>query len=404
MFRMTRRQHFVVILILGALSTIGPFSIDMYLPAFPAIARDLHVSIAQVQLSLTSYFIGIAAGQLLYGPLIDRFGRKKPLYAGLLVYLLATFGCATAGSIELLIGMRLLQALGGCVGLVAAQALVRDLFPVGKIASVFSLLTLVIAVSPMIAPTLGGYATVAFGWHAIFLILAGITVLMLLAIHYFLPNGRPADASLSLRPQAVMGSFLTVLRQPQFLTYALAGGIATSAPFAYIAGSPDVLMNIYHVSAQQYGWIFSFLAIAIIAPNQLNHLLLKRFTSAQLVYAAVVYQTIMGSLLVLGVWAGWFGAVGLIAMLFLFLCGQGLIAPNASALSMAPFERHAGSAAALMGSFRMAFGAVASGTVSALHNNTALPMVGTMLACVVAGLAILLLGQSSIRRYSHQHA
>jgi DHA1 family bicyclomycin/chloramphenicol resistance-like MFS transporter len=395
---MTRRQYFVVILILGALSTIGPFSIDMYLPAFPAIARDLHTSIAQVQLSLTSYFIGIAFGQLLYGPLIDRFGRKKPLYAGLVVYLLATFGCATASSIDILIGMRLLQALGGCVGLVAAQALVRDLFPVGKIASVFSLLTLVIAVSPMIAPTVGGYATVAFGWHSIFLILAGITVLMLLAIHYLLPDGRPADASLSLRPQAVLSSFFTVLRQPQFLTYALAGGIATSAPFAYIAGSPDVLMNIYHVSAQQYGWVFSFLAIAILAPNQLNHVLLKRFTSQQIVYAAVAYQTIMGGLLVLGVWAGWFGAVGLVAMLFLFLLGQGLIAPNASALSMAPFEQHAGSAAALMGSFRMAFGAVASGAVSALHNGTALPMVGTMLTCVLAGLVILLIGQRFIGR------
>ncbi|GAB4029784.1 hypothetical protein GCM10028809_21230 [Spirosoma gilvum] len=211
---MTRRQHFVIILILGTLSTISPFSIDMYLPGFPAIARDLHTSIAQVQLSLTAYLIGISAGQLLYGPLLDRFGRKLPLYAGLAVYVLASVGCAMATSIETLIAMRLIQALGGCVGLVAAQALVRDLFPVSQIAQIFSLLILVVAVSPMIAPTVGGYASELLGWHSIFIILAVITVLILVSSFFALPDGKPADPSLSLRPKAVLGSFLMVLKQP----------------------------------------------------------------------------------------------------------------------------------------------------------------------------------------------
>ena len=400
---MTRRQHFVIILILGTLSTISPFSIDMYLPGFPAIAKDLHTSISQVQLSLTAYLIGISVGQLFYGPLLDRFGRKLPLYAGLAVYILASIGCSLSTSIESLIAMRLLQALGGCVGLVAAQALVRDLFPVNQIAQAFSLLTLVVAVSPMIAPTVGGFATVALGWHSIFIILAIITGLILVGIYYVLPDGKQPDASLSLRPMAVLGSFFTVLKQPQFLTYALVGGLATSAPFAYLAGSSDVFMNIYHASEQEYGWIFAFLAIAVIAPTQLNRIFLKRYSSEQIIFATLTYQFVVGILLVLGTWAGWYGEYGLIAMLFLFLCGQGLTGPNASALSLAPFARHAGSAAALMGSFRMGFGACVSGAVSVLHNNTAIPMVGVMTACVVSGMAVLLVGQWAVH-YRAKHA
>lgn len=404
---MTRRQHFVIILILGALSTISPFSIDMYLPGFPAIARDLHTSISQVQLSLTAYLLGISVGQLLYGPLLDRYGRKRPLYAGLVVYLLASVGCAVSTSIDMLITMRLLQALGGCVGLVAAQALVRDLFPVSQIAQVFSLLILVIAVSPMIAPTVGGYATMAFGWHSIFLILAVITALMLVGIYFALPNGRQPDASLSLRPQAVLGSFFTVIKQPQFLIYTLVGGMATSAPFAYLAGSSDVFMNIYHASAQEYGWIFALMTIPLVAPTQLNRFFLKRYSSEQIILVTLMYQSVVGVVMVVGTWAGWFGEFGLIGMLFLFLAGQGVNGPNASALSLAPFTRHAGSAAALMGSFRMGFGALVSATVSFLHDNTAIPMVGVMTGCIVGGLVILLVGQRivlyrTVHRTSHE--
>ena len=207
---MTRKQHIVVILILGALSTISPFSIDMYLPGFPAIAKDLNTTIDQVQLSLTSYLVGIALAQLLYGPLLDRFGRRLPLYAGLVVYIIASLGCAMTNSINALIAMRFLQAIGGCAGMVASQALVRDLFPINKTAQAFSSLTLVVAVSPLIAPTIGGYVTVGFGWHYVFIILASVMALIMLCIYFFLPEGRSADASMSLRPQAVMTNFIQI--------------------------------------------------------------------------------------------------------------------------------------------------------------------------------------------------
>ena len=187
---MTSRQHFTLILILGALSTISPFSIDMYLPGFPAIADDLDTTIDVVQLSLTSYFIGIAAGQLLYGPLLDRFGRKKPLYAGLSIYVITSLGCALIHSVDALIIMRFLQAVGGCAGMVAAQALVRDIFPVEKTAQAFSWITLVIAISPMIAPAVGSYVAVAFGWQAIFLILASLALLLIAGVYFTLPAAK----------------------------------------------------------------------------------------------------------------------------------------------------------------------------------------------------------------------
>ena len=394
---MSRKQYFFIILILGSLATVSPFSIDMYLPGFPRIASDLGTTIDKVQFSLTSYLIGICLGQVLYGPLLDRFGRKQPLYAGLALYVLASFGCALTSSVDALIMMRFFQAMGGCVGLVASQALVSDLFPSEKRAEVFSLITLVIAVSPMIAPTVGGYVTASIAWQWIFIILAGIVSAIIAAIYFFLPVGRAADNSVSLRPKAVLTGFATVIKQPQFLIYTLAGGLATAAPFAYIAGSSDVFMNIYKVSEQQYGWIFAFLAVAMIGSTQLNHFLLKKFRSEQIIRVTLFYQSIVGILLIAGVYNNWFGLYSLIAMMFIFLTGQGLTGPNSSALSLAPFKKHTGSASALMGSWRMGAGGIISAVVSILHNNTALPMVGMMAACALGGLVILHAGNAAVR-------
>jgi DHA1 family bicyclomycin/chloramphenicol resistance-like MFS transporter len=393
---MTGKQHFILILILGALATISPFSIDMYLPGFPAIANDLHTGIHVVQLSLTSYFIGIAVGQVLYGPLLDRFGRKAPLYAGLVVYVLISLGCALTNSVESLIAMRFLQALGGCVGMVAAQTLVRDLFPVDKTAQAFSWMTLVLSISPMIAPTIGGYATATFGWHAVFIILAFFTTTIVVCVYYLLPEGKKPDRTISLKPRAVLKNFYIVIQQPQFLIYTVAGGFFTSAPFAYIAGSSDVFINLYHTSEQEYGWIFALVASMIIGASQLNHVLLKKFRSEQIIKTTLILQALIGIVLTLGTVYGWFDKITLVAMIAVFLSGHGLTNPNAVALSLAPFSKHTGSAASLLGSFRMAMGGVASALVSALHNNTALPMIGVMVGCILVGLLLLLIGTASV--------
>lgn len=388
-FFMTRGQYVLLILILGALSTISPFSIDMYLPGFPAIASDLGVSIAQVQLSLTAYLIGIAIGQLVYGPMLDRFGRKKPLYIGLVIYIISSVICAFSTSLQSLVVMRFLQALGGCAGMVAAQTLVRDLFPARKTAQAFSSIILVIAVSPMIAPTVGGYITTAYGWPAVFMVLTLLTFLILLAAYFLLPEGKPADPEISLKLPAILSNFALVLKQPQFIMYAVAGGIAMSAPFAYIAASADVFLNLFQATERQYGWIFAFVASGMIGSAQFNHLLLKRFTSQQLVKYALMYQTTVGMILVMGVVLDWFNLIGLTICIFLFVLGQGLAGPNSSALALAPFTKHAGSAASLLGSFRMLVGGLITVVVSAWHDGTALPMVAGMTFVVILGGIIL---------------
>ena len=394
---MKRNRYILLILILGSLSTISPFSIDMYLPGFPAIATELGVSISQVQLSLTAYLLGIGVGQLLYGPMLDRFGRKKPLYVGLVIYIISSVVCAFSTSLESLIAMRFLQALGGCVGMVAAQAFVRDLFPIRKTAQAFSSIILVIAVSPMIAPTVGGYFTVAFGWASVFLILAVLTLLILAATYFLLPQGKKADPSISLKPSSILSNFMLVLKQPQFSIYAVASGVATSASFAYIAASADVFLNLYQATERQYGWIFAFVASGLIGSAQFNHFLLKKYTSQQLVKYALAYQTIMGFVLVAGVWLDWYSIVSLTVMIFLFVIGQGLTGPNSSALALAPFSKHAGSAASLLGSFRMLIGGMITVWVSAWHDGSALPMVVVMWLCAVSGILILGLAKVTVR-------
>lgn len=395
---MKRRQYyFFTILILGGLATISPFSIDMYLPGFTAIAKDLNTSIDQVQLSLTSYIFGISVGQLLYGPLLDRYGRKNPLYVGLVIYILASIACAFTSSVESLIVMRFAQAIGGCVGMVAAQALVRDIFPVNKSAQVFSLIILVISISPMIAPTLGGYVTAAFGWHWVFIILAAISLLIFAAVYFFLPEGKGADITISLRPKAVLSNFYQVTKQPQFIIYTLAGGIAMAGPFAYIVGSSDVYMNIYQLSEQQYGWAFALVAFGMIGTTQLNHWLLRHFKSESLIKVGLLYQTTIGLILVIGTMYYGYSIYAFTGLILLFVAGHGIMSPNVTALSMAPFTRHAGSASALLGSFRLGIAGFVSALVSVLHDGTSLPMAIIMLSCSLVGLIILNSGKAVVK-------
>jgi DHA1 family bicyclomycin/chloramphenicol resistance-like MFS transporter len=398
---MTSKKYFLLILILGTLSAIGPFSIDMYLPGFPSIAADLHTTVAKVSLSLSSFFIGISAGQLLYGPLLDRFGRKNPLYFGLSLYIIASVGCAMAVSPNALIGFRFLQAIGGCAGMVASRAMVRDIFPVNENAKIFSLLMLVVGVSPMIAPTLGGYVSTSFSWHYVFIILTGFGVFVLTGVHFVLPESRKPDPSLSLRPLRILKNYFTVLIQPQFYTYVLTGSIASAGLYAYISGSPYVFMELYHVSAKQYGWIFAIIAGGLISSSQLNTLLLKRgLKSEQVVVGALFCQSFFGVCLFIGALNGWLGVLSMVGLIFLFLCCQGFIFPNTSALSLAPFTKNAGSASALMGCMQMGIGALVSAIVSWMNNHTPLPMTAAMAACPAMGFIVLMVGRRIVRYHS----
>lgn len=385
-----------LILILGLLSAIGPFSIDMYLPGFPVIASDLHTTPEMVSYSLSSYFIGICIGQMLIGPLLDRYGRKRPLYGGLFIYILSSIGCAFAPTIEVLIVLRLFQAAGGCVGIVAPRAIIRDLFPVHENAKIFSLLILILGVSPIVAPTAGGYITAHFGWHIIFVILTIITTLILLAVIFWLPESKQPDPTFSLKPKPIIASFQKVISHPQFYTYSFTGAMASAGLYAYLAGSPFVFMDLYHVTGQHYGWIFAIIAGGLIASSQVNNLMLKTYTSEQIIRVTLSLQCIIAIVLVVGTFNNWLGLFGTIGCIFLYLCCQGFSFPNSSALSMAPFTKEAGSASALMGSIQMALGAGASGLVGLLTDGTALPMTAVMAGCSITAVAILMLGRHAI--------
>jgi len=394
---MTKKRKFLTILVLGMITAIGPFSIDMYLPAFADIAADLHTTVGHVSLSLSSFFIGISLGQFIYGPMLDRFGRKKPLFAGLFIYLAASALCAFAQSADMLIALRFLQALGGCAGMVASRAMVRDIFSVEENAKIFSMLMLVVGISPIIAPTLGSLVTVALGWHYIFVMLAIMALVIILSIHVGLPESKQPDPDYSLKPAAILKNFATVLKEPQFYTYAFTGAAAAAGLYAYIAGSPAVFLQIFKVSEQEYGMIFAGVAAGLILATQLNRLLLQKYKSEQIIPIALCMQSLAGIGLFVGSLTGLTGLAGTIILLLLFLSCQGFTFPNSSALSMAPFAKNAGSASALMGAVQMGLGALSSGLVSLFSNGTALPMTAVMACCAMISLAILYLGKRMIR-------
>ncbi|GIZ10575.1 multidrug effflux MFS transporter [Flavobacterium sp. UMI-01] len=394
---MTKSSKFKTILILGSLTALGPFSIDMYLPGFSGIARDLNTSVGKVAMTLSSYFIGISAGQLLYGPLLDRFGRKKPLFLGLMVYIIASLGCVFVNDISLFIGLRFIQAVGSCAAAVASVTMVRDLFPPKEMPKVFAKLMLVVGLSPMLAPTIGGYVTEGFGWQAVFFILMVLGIVILAASQLGLPTTYTPDVTLSLKPKPIIKNFISVIQKPQFYTYALTGAISFSGLFTYVAASPILFMHIYDVDAKTYGWIFAFMSVSFIGASQLNSALLRKFSSEQMVFAALIMQSIIVLVFLIASLTGQLGLYETIALLFLFLGCLGISNPNTAGLSLAPFTKNTGSASALMGALQLGLGAIASFTVSEFVVDTITPMVVILTTTTLSALVFLTLGKRNIK-------
>lgn len=386
----------IIIFVLGLLSAVGPFSIDMYLPGFREIADEFNTSVSHVGLSLSSFFIGISLGQLIYGPLLDRFGRKPLIYIGLTIYIITSILCAFVIDADQLIIMRFFQAIGSCVGMVASRALVRDIFPVQENARIFSYLMLVIAISPIIAPTLGGYVTSFYSWRIIFIILAGIGVLAFLGTYYILPAGNPPDTELSLMPRPIIKKYLMVLRVPDFYTYAMVSAVSSSGLYAYLAGSPTLFLDIFKVSKSEYGIIFAIIAAGMMLANQFNTFLLRKYSSEQISLVALVFQVGAGLFLAVSTYFGWLNIYMTIGAIWAFMATQGFVYPNTSALSIAPFQQSAGTASALMGAIQLGIGAISAFLVSMFTKTSAFPMGLTILICGTLSLIILLLGRTFI--------
>jgi MFS transporter, DHA1 family, multidrug resistance protein len=390
-----KRHNTWIIVLLGALCVVTPFAIDMYLPAFSSIAAEYKTSTSQISLSLSTYFVGFSLGQIFYGPLLDRFGRKRPLYVGLMVYILCSLGCAVAPSLRAFVALRFLEALGGCVAQVGAIAMVRDFFPVKESAKIFSLLFLMIGLSPLLAPTIGSLLIVALGWRWIFALLAAIASAILVVTFLLLPEGHEPDHSVSLRPGPILRGFWNILKEPQFATYTLAGAFSFAGLFAFAAGSPIIFMDGFHMGAKAFGMIFAALVMGFIGGNQLNVYLLRRFTSRQIFFIALVAQVLIGILFFAGVHSHIVGLKATLVLFFFFLSCIGLTYPNSAALALAPYSSHAGRASALMGCLQTGTGALISMGIGMLGASS---VVSLLSSTALIALVVLLVGRASIGR------
>lgn len=390
------RNPTLVIIILGSLATISPFAIDMYLPAFPGMAAGLHTSTARISLSISSYFAGLAAGQVLYGPLLDRFGRKRPLYAGLALFIVASLLCMEAHSSEWLVAMRFVQALGGCVAQVGCMAMVRDFFPVRETARIISLIILILGASPLLAPSAGGFVSVHLGWQWVFIVLAVVALINLLVVFWYLPEGHQPDRSVSLRPMPILRNYIEVLKEPQFITFALSGAFAFSGLLVYVAGAPIIFMEVFDVSAQTFGFIFAGLAVGFIGSNQVNVLLLKKYSSEQIFRASLLVVCPVSVLFLVGTHFGWFGLWPTLVLLFIALSSLGLAYPNAAALALVPFDHNIGSASAMLGFLQIGVSGLASASIGVFDSHGMLPVTIILAATSWIGLAIFLIGRRRI--------
>lgn len=389
----SRRENFILIVTLGILNALTPFTIDMYLPSFPNIAADLNVPVEKLALTVSLYFIGYAFGQLFYGPLLDRFGRKPPIYFGLGLYAAATVGIIYSTSFNELLLYRLLSALGGCAASVGAIAMVRDYFPPAAGAKVFSMMMLVLSASPLFAPTIGSFVISIASWRAIFGVLAAFCFLDILLVAFALPKGYEPDRSVVLRLKPILSGFRSVLKNKQFATYTLAGSFSFAGLFVYIAGSPAIFMEGFKVSAQIYGVIFATLAVGMIGGGQLNLLLAKRLSGRTIFKYAIIMEVFFGLTFLTGTIFGVFGLTGTVAMLFFILLSAGISYPNAASLALEPFTKNIGSASAMLGCLQLGIGALTSAGVGLLEIKGSLPTAAVICISAVIALSILLFAE-----------
>jgi len=370
-------------LMLGLLAAFAPLAIDMYLPALPAMAVSLGGDSGGAQLTIAAYFAGMAVGQLVYGPLTDRFGRKPPLFFGVGLFIMASLACALAQSMPQMIALRLLQALGGCAGMVVARAVVRDVAHLRDPVRLMGRLMLIMGVAPILAPSLGGVIDQFFGWRGIFLFLALFGGMALLLVVLKLPETHPPERRMRQNPAEVLGAYLGLLRDARFRRPALASGCAIAGLFAYIAGSPFVFMEVHGVAPQLYGLLFGVNAVGIIAGSQISGWAAERWGREALFSGMLWGMLAMAVALLLASGLGLpFWTVFL--CLFLYITLLGLVLPLGTVLGLAHFPQLAGTASALMGTLQFGLGGVAGVVLGLWHDGSGVPMAVVILGCILA--------------------
>ncbi|MEU5895807.1 multidrug effflux MFS transporter [Streptomyces venezuelae] len=385
-----RRTGALVTLVLGGLTAVPALSMDMYLPALPEVTDALSSPAATVQLTLTACLMGMALGQLVVGPMSDKWGRRRPLLIGLLVYVVATATCAFAPTAELLIGFRLLQGLAGSAGIVIARAIVRDLYDGVEMARFFSTLMLISGVAPVAAPLIGGQVLRFTDWRGIFVVLTVVGTALTLLVWRRLPETLAPEKRHSGGTVEALRTMRSLLADRVFAGYMIAGGFAFAALFAYISASPFVIQEIYGASPQTFSLLFGVNSVGLIAAGQINGKVLVGRTSLNKVLAVGLAMVTVAAIALLLMTTGVFGDVGLVpvaAGLFVLMSSMGLTLPNTQSLALLRTPHAAGSASALLGTSSFLVGAVASPLVGIAGEDTAVPMAVVQLACALAAIA-----------------
>jgi DHA1 family bicyclomycin/chloramphenicol resistance-like MFS transporter len=369
------------LILMGALTAIGPFSIDMYLPTFPRIAADLMVSRGDVERTLAAYLVGLATSQIFYGPISDRFGRRIPLMVGLTIYMCASLGCALAGSIEALTFWRFVQAIGGAAGIVIPRAVIRDNYDTQQAARALSLLMLIMGLAPILAPIVGGQVVSFTSWRALFWIMLGAGAALMFSVIFIMRETLAPERMVTLSWANIIGNFRALLTHRGFVAHSFAGGMGQAGMFAYIIGSPRVFIEVYHVDPKWYGVLFGINALSLIAASQVSARLLRTYKPQQLQRPALNFLACAGiatcALSVVGVMT----LPILMVCLMGYMACQGFVNPNSAALALSDQGKRLGAASALLGTLQFTCGATAGLFVSIWQTESALPLATIMGIC-----------------------
>lgn len=388
---MIRMQSAVAVVVLAAMVALGPLATSMYLPAFPAMAADFGVGADRIQLTLSAYMVGLAFAQILCGPLADRYGRKPVLLIGLGLFLVASLGCTTAETIEVLLGYRFLQAFGAAAGMVLAQAMVRDSFAPVEAARTLAYMGSTTALAPALAPVVGGALLVPFGWPAVFLLLTGWAAVVLAVVATMLPETLPTDRRQTLHPLSVLRNYRTVSLNRSFLAHALGMSLMFAGHYGFMSGAPFVLIELYGVPEQRFGWYFLLVVATFISGNLIGARIGRHFNAHRLIVLGGTLLILAGLLMVGLVAGGLGGTAALIGPQMIYAMGAGFMMPQLITGALMPFRNMAGTAAALMGFLQMGAAAIASALVGRLHDGTARPMVYIIAASALSTLLVYLL-------------
>jgi len=376
-----------MIVLLGSLTAFGAMSIDIYLPALPAIAADFQAPAGGAQVTLATFFTGLAIGQFFYGPASDRWGRRWPLFGGVAVYIAASVWCALAPSLEMLAIARFFQALGGCAGPVIARAVVRDRFDHRSSARILSQLMLVMGLAPIIAPLAGGALVSVGGWRVIFWILAGFGAVIGASSFFSLTESRSAETHAQALGEHPFRAYLALLRQRALVGYCLSGALNGGALFAYITASPNLLIETYHIPPSRFGWVFGINALGLIAMSQVNASLLHRHTPEFILTRSRPITLAFACVLALAAFTGLGGMLGVLIPLFFVMSSFGLVGANTQAAGLSVDPLRAGSISALMGGSSFAVGALTAVVTGILTTTWRHPGAKPMAAVILFSIA-----------------